>query len=78
VDRSSAVRQLPELHAVAIRLRDDGCDDRLIGVALGVDDHQVPMLLRIANSKLTNLMALDSNGSQRTDRIGHRQVQTTQ
>jgi hypothetical protein len=59
VDRSSAVRQLPELHAVAIRLRDKGYDDHVIGVALAIDDHQVPTLLRIAASKLANLMARD-------------------
>lgn len=59
MDRSSAIWQLPELHAVAIRLRDDGFDDHVIAVALGIDDHQVATLLQIANSKLTNLMALD-------------------
>lgn len=59
MDRSSAIWQLPDLHAVAIRLRDDGFDDHVIAVALGIDDHQVDTLLHIANSKLTNLMALD-------------------
>lgn len=59
MDRSSAIWQLPDLHAVAIRLRDDGFDDHVIAIALGIDDHQVDTLLHIANSKLTNLMALD-------------------
>jgi hypothetical protein len=44
---------------VAIRLCDDGFDDHVIAVALGIDDHQVATLLHIATSKLTNLMALD-------------------
>ena len=44
---------------MAIRLRDDGFDDHVIAIALGIDDHQVDTLLHIANSKLTNLMALD-------------------
>jgi hypothetical protein len=60
VDRSSAVRQLPALHAVAIRLRDEGYDDRVIATALEIDEFNVPMLMNIANSKLTNLMALDT------------------
>jgi hypothetical protein len=47
------------MHAVAVRLRDDGVDDRLIGVALGIDELEVPTLLKIADSKLTNLMAID-------------------
>ncbi len=68
VDRSLAVRQLPVLHAVAIRLRDAGGDDHLIAVALGIDDDQVPMLLQIANSKLQNLMAQDV-ASARTERM---------
>jgi hypothetical protein len=59
MDRSSAIWQLPDLHAVAIRLLDDGSEDHVIAVALGIDDHQVATLLQIANSKLTNLMALD-------------------
>lgn len=59
MDRSAAIWQLPDLHAVAIRLRDDGFDDHVIAVALGIDDHQVATLLQIASSKLTNLMALD-------------------
>ena len=46
---------------MAIRLRDDGFDDHVIAVALGIDDHQVATLLHIANSKLTNLMALDGS-----------------
>ena len=59
MDRSSAIRQLPDLHAAAIRLRDDGFDDHVIAVALGIDDHQVATLMQIANRKLTNLMAID-------------------
>jgi hypothetical protein len=54
---------------VAIRLRDDGCADHLIAVALGIDDDQVPMLLQIANSKLHNLMSQDVAAPTRTERI---------
>jgi hypothetical protein len=45
------------LHGVAIRLRDEGLDDHVIAVALGLDDDQVPALLHIAGSKLDRLMA---------------------
>jgi hypothetical protein len=63
------VRQLPSLHAVAIRLRDDGYGDHVIAVALELDDDQVATLLQIADSKLSNLMALDLDSPTRTDRI---------
>ncbi len=47
------------MHAVAIRLRDEGHDDHVIAVALEIDDQQVPTLLQIAERKLHNLMDLD-------------------
>ena len=59
VDRSVAVQQLPVLHAVAIRLRDDGHDDHVIAVALGIDDDQVPSSLRVARRKLDRLLSMD-------------------
>jgi hypothetical protein len=63
MDRSSALRLLPTLHAVAIRLRDDGQSDHVIAVALEIEDDQVPVLLRIANRKLNNLMAMEDTGT---------------
>jgi hypothetical protein len=74
VDRSSAIRELPTLHAVAIRLRDGGFDDQVIAVALEIEDAQVPTLLQIANSKLENLIALDVFEPPRSD-VGHRKTQ---
>jgi hypothetical protein len=56
VDRSAAVRELPALHAVAIRLRDDGRDDHVIAVALELEDDEVPLIVRMAQSKLSALM----------------------
>ncbi len=47
------------MHAVAIRLRDEGLHDHVVAVALGIEDDQVPTLLGIADAKLTNLMAVD-------------------
>ena len=61
MDRSVALQQLPAFHAVAIRLRDDGLGDHVIAVALGIDDDQVPVLLQIAESKLSNLISLDDS-----------------
>jgi len=51
---------LPDLHAVAIRLRDEGLGDHVIAVALEIEEAEVPILLHIADSKLTNLMAVDA------------------
>jgi hypothetical protein len=59
MDRSLAVSQLPTAHAVAVRLHDDGFDDHVIAVAVGIDDLEVPVLLQIAEWKLTNLMNSD-------------------
>jgi len=58
VDRSAAVKQLPALHGVAIRLRDAGTNDHVIAVALDIDDDQVATLLHIADAKLANLLVL--------------------
>ena len=46
------------MHAVAIRLQNEGFDDHVIAVAVAVDDDQVPVLLQIACAKLDHLMAL--------------------
>ena len=59
MDRSRAIRQLPETHAVAIRLKDGGFSDGVIAVALGTEPEQVPPLLRIAATKLARLLAKD-------------------
>lgn len=64
MDRSSAVNQLPTVHAVAVRLRDNGFDDRAIAAAVGIDEHEVAMLLQVAERKLTNLMNLEAATSQ--------------
>lgn len=45
------------MHAVALRLRDNGFDDHVIAVVLDVEDVQVPALLRIAEAKLARLIA---------------------
>jgi hypothetical protein len=46
---------LPTLHAVALRLRDDGATPHTIAVAVGLDEDQVPTFLTIADQKLARL-----------------------
>jgi hypothetical protein len=66
----SAVRLLPAPYAVAIRLRDEGQHDHVIALALEIDEDQVPTLLQIADSKLSNVIGLDPGASSRTDGTG--------
>jgi hypothetical protein len=61
MDCSAAVRQLPALHAVALRLHYAGMSDHVIAIALGVDDDQVPLQLQIAHAKLGNLLPDESH-----------------
>ena len=60
MDRSQALRDLPTMHAVALRLRDNGFDDAVIAAVLDVEHVQVPALLRIAEAKLAKLMRAPS------------------
>ena len=48
------------MHAVAIRLDDEGFGDDVIALALGIEESEVPVLLEIATLKLTNLMTIDT------------------
>jgi hypothetical protein len=61
------VAQLPTVHAVALRLRDNGFDHHAIAVATGIDEHEVPLLLRIAERKVINLMSLEASTPSLTD-----------
>jgi len=59
VDRFSALGELPALHAVAIRLRDEGVDDRVIAAALAIAPKDVPVFLDLAEAKLARLVATE-------------------
>ncbi len=48
------------MHAVAVRLRDEGSSNHVIATALGIDDDQVDALLVVADAKLRNLEASDA------------------
>ena len=48
--------ELPHAHAVALRLRAEGVEDRLIAVALGIAVEGVGPLIALAEAKLTRLV----------------------
>lgn len=56
MERSHALRELPTMHAVALRLRDKGFDDQVIAAVLDIEHVQVQTLLRIAEAKLAKLV----------------------
>ena len=58
MDKVSALRLLPALHAAAIVLEDAGCDDEAIGQRLGLDARAVRPLLQVARAKLAALREL--------------------
>jgi DNA-directed RNA polymerase specialized sigma24 family protein len=53
VEREQAIEQLPEVHAEALRLRSRGLDDEALARALSLPAEAVPVLLRLAEEKLT-------------------------
>jgi hypothetical protein len=59
VDRFLAIGELPVLHAVAIRLQDEGVDGRVIAAALAIAQEDLPILLEIAEAKLRRLEATE-------------------
>ena len=56
MDRDRALDELAPALAIALRLRDGGAGDDLIGQALGVDEEAVASLLDVAQAKLAAVM----------------------
>jgi DNA-directed RNA polymerase specialized sigma24 family protein len=56
MDRAAALDELPETHAVALRLHAAGHPNTAIAAALGIDIESVEPLLRLANAKLKQLL----------------------
>jgi DNA-directed RNA polymerase specialized sigma24 family protein len=54
VDRDSTLRELPTVHAVALRLSDRGYPTEVIADAVGIEVDQVPTLLELATEKFKN------------------------
>lgn len=59
MDRATALRQLPETYAEALRLRDAGLRDEAIASRLGVPTEAMTLLLLLAEAKMARLMAPD-------------------
>lgn len=54
-DRDRLIGQLPDAHAVALRLSGAGFGPEVIATALGIAPEGVPDLLRVAEAKLRRL-----------------------
>jgi DNA-directed RNA polymerase specialized sigma24 family protein len=67
MDRAAAIAELPEAHATAMRLADDGVDDKAIAERLGIADEAVGPLLRVARAKLAH--ALTTTGQEVQEEI---------
>jgi DNA-directed RNA polymerase specialized sigma24 family protein len=63
MDQEQALRELPEMYAAALRLRDAGLDDDAIAGRLGMPVEGVQSLLRIAGAKLATVMDDSRPGS---------------
>jgi hypothetical protein len=51
MDRAAQLRQLPLVHAIALRMHEAGADDALIAVALAIEPESVGPLLALASAK---------------------------
>jgi orotate phosphoribosyltransferase-like protein len=56
MNRATALSQLPETYAQALRLRDAGLDDEAIATRLDVAPEAMALLLRLAEAKVTRLV----------------------
>ena len=56
VDREAALRELPSVYAVVVRMADSGRDADAIAQALGVAVEAVPALVEVGRIKLAQLM----------------------
>jgi DNA-directed RNA polymerase specialized sigma24 family protein len=57
MDLASALDELPEVHAAALRLHRAGTGAAGIAAALGIEVEAVAPLLRVAEAKLASLLA---------------------
>lgn len=63
MDRSTAIDRLPEAYAAALRLQDEGHDDKAIAIRLGLAPDAVGPLLRVAVAKLHTILAATDEGT---------------
>src|SRR5712691_12138549 len=57
MDLATAMNELPEVHAAALRLHRAGMDAAGIAEELGIEPEAVAPLLRVAEAKLASLLA---------------------
>jgi DNA-directed RNA polymerase specialized sigma24 family protein len=62
MDRAEALDELPDVHAVALRLRDAGHQSSTIATALGIELESVQPTLQLAQAKLDRLLQSSGNG----------------
>jgi DNA-directed RNA polymerase specialized sigma24 family protein len=67
MDRAAAIAELPEAYGAAIRLAEDGADDKTIAERLGIADEAVGPMLRVARAKLAH--ALTTTGQEVQEEI---------
>jgi DNA-directed RNA polymerase specialized sigma24 family protein len=63
MDRSTAIDQLPEAYAAALRLQDEGHDAKVIAARLDLAPAAVGPLLRVAAAKLRSILAAGEEGT---------------
>jgi DNA-directed RNA polymerase specialized sigma24 family protein len=61
MDRATALSQLPETYAQALRLRDAGLNDTAIATRLDVAPEAMALLLRLAEAKIARLILGDES-----------------
>lgn len=57
--RAGALAELPTVHALALRLRDEGEPPDRIARLLGIEPEAVEPLLEVASAKLDEILARD-------------------
>jgi DNA-directed RNA polymerase specialized sigma24 family protein len=63
MNRSAAIDRLPEVYATALRLQDEGHDDKAIAARLDLAPDAVGPLLRVAAAKLHSILATAQEGT---------------
>jgi DNA-directed RNA polymerase specialized sigma24 family protein len=64
VNRAAAIKLLPQVYAVALRLRDDGLGPAEIARRLGIAPEAVASTLELADAKLARLVRGDDSRAQ--------------
>jgi hypothetical protein len=63
MDRRTANDRLPEAYATALRLQDEGHDDKTIAARLGLAPTAIGLLLRVAEAKPRTILGATEEGT---------------